>query len=74
MKNILKILKTLKKNKIMNWGKYYFIIKLKTKIDVIPRSCFKGIPWDDNFNFVNYDNLIYMKLYSLLILSGIQKH
>ena len=24
----------------MIWGIHYFIIKLKTKIDVIPRSCF----------------------------------
>ena len=32
-----------KKNKIMIWGIHYFITKLKTKIDVIPRSCFNFI-------------------------------
>ena len=31
---------------------------------------FKGNPWDETFfNVVNFDNLIYMKLYSLLILT-----
>ena len=40
IKNILKNLKT-EKNKIMIWGIRYFITKIKTKIDVIPRSCFK---------------------------------
>ena len=29
------------KNKIMILGIHYFITKLKTKIDVIPRGCFK---------------------------------
>ena len=29
-----------KKKKIMIWGIHYFITKLKTEIDVIPRSCF----------------------------------
>ena len=32
--------KNSEKNKIMIWGMHYFITKLKTKIDVIPRSCF----------------------------------
>ena len=31
--------KNSEKNKIMIWGIHYFITKLKTKIDVIPRSC-----------------------------------
>ena len=39
IKNIFKNLKTLK-NLIMIWGIHYFITKLKTKIDVIPRSSF----------------------------------
>ena len=30
-----------KSKKIIIWGKHYFITKLKTEIDVIPRSCFK---------------------------------
>ena len=34
--------KNCEKNKIMIWGIHYFITKLKTKIDVIPRSCFKN--------------------------------
>ena len=33
--------KNSQKNRIMIWGIHYFITKLKTKIDVIPRSCFK---------------------------------
>ena len=33
--------KNSEKNKIMIWGIHYFITKLKTKIDVIPRNCFK---------------------------------
>ena len=32
--------KNSEKNNIMICGMYYFITKLKTKIDVIPRSCF----------------------------------
>ena len=32
--------KNSEKNKIMIWGIHYFITKLKTKIYVIPRSCF----------------------------------
>ena len=32
------------KNKIMIWRIHYFITKLKTKIDVIPRSCFNLNP------------------------------
>ena len=35
--------KYLKKSKIMIWGIDYFITKLKTKIDVIIRSCFNII-------------------------------
>ena len=45
-KNILKNLKTLKKEKIM-----IFITKLKMKIDVIPRSRFKNSRNRYRFNF-----------------------
>ena len=34
--------KNSEKNKIMIWGIHYFITKLKTKNDVIPRSCFNN--------------------------------
>ena len=39
--NINKKSKNSEKNKIMIWGIHYFITKLKTKSDVIPRGCFK---------------------------------
>ena len=35
---------------------------------------FKGTPWDELFNSVNFDNLLHIKLYSVLILKKIQKH
>ena len=44
-------MKILKKNRNMICGLRYFITELKTKIDVIPRSCFK-------------DDIIYSKIYS----------
>ena len=34
--------KNSEKNKIMIWGIHYFITKLKTKIDVIPKRLFKS--------------------------------
>ena len=43
------------KNKIMIWGIHYFITKLKTKIDVIPRSCFNA---NDKKNQLNKTGLI----------------
>ena len=42
IKNIFLNLKILKKNKIMILGIHYFITKVKTKIDVIPRGCFNS--------------------------------
>ena len=41
IKNICKNMKIVKKNKNMIRGIHYFSTELKTKIDVIPRSCFK---------------------------------
>ena len=41
IENISKNLKNSEKNKIMIWWIHYFITKLKTKINVIPSSCFK---------------------------------
>ena len=40
-KKYFKKSKNSEKNKIMIWGIQHFITKLKTKIDVIPRGCFK---------------------------------
>ena len=52
--------KNSEKNKIMIWVIHYFITKLKTKIDVIPRSCFKAAPWDDiNFRFYFCTEVVY---------------
>ena len=52
--------KNSEKNKIMIWEIHYFITKLKTKIDVIPRSCFnytdcffkKDIQYKIEWNFL----------------------
>ena len=33
-------------------GIHYFITKLKTKIDVIPRGCFKLNWWENNYGFM----------------------
>ena len=41
IKNICKNMKIPKKNKNMIRGIHYFSAELKTKIDVIPRGCFK---------------------------------
>ena len=35
--------KNSEKNKIMIWGIHYFITKIKTKNDVVPRSCFNNV-------------------------------
>ena len=60
IKNILKRSKNSEKNIIMIWGKHYFIAKLKTKIDVIPRSCFNAkqeVQTElDNLNNVNFND------------------
>ena len=34
----------------MIWGIHYFTTKLKTKIDVIPRGCFKWLKMGNLFN------------------------
>ena len=50
--------------KSLLWG-----MKYVSKHHDLQISVLKGTPWDETLNLSNFENLIFMKLYSLLILT-----